>query len=70
MKARIYQEWVWHCPKCAERNCAEVVPAELSVEEQLEMREEYDIGFTPGEWLTKPEQVTCCECDETFDVEE
>lgn len=68
-KARIYEEWVWHCPNCAERNCAEVVPAELSVEEQVELREDYDIGYVPGALLTHPSTVTCCECDKTFEVE-
>lgn len=69
---RLVEELAWYCPRCAERNTTELIPAELSESEREHLEEEYGIDFRDNREIllyVKPPRVTCCECSGEFDVE-
>lgn len=57
------------CPYCGEKNYVDSVIAEFSPEDQHEADVDFGITVKTGEWVCKPELVTCDKCDEEFEVE-
>lgn len=70
-KVKLEQAWVCRCPNCNDVIIQLPVAAELSEEEERELRQEFGIEtYETGDFLAKPETVFCEYCETEFEVEE
>ncbi len=59
--------FAWDCPNCGAENFARAVVCELSEEEMRELRDEHGVQpWETGNFLVKPESVSCHSCKESF----
>lgn len=62
--------YVWDCDHCGRENFVSCRVAEMSDEEQAELREEMGVeAFEEGAWCLMPESVTCDHCGAKFETQ-
>lgn len=60
----------WTCPECGRDNFERAVVAEMSAEEDAELRAEHGVeSERAGEWLLGPVEVECPHCEAVFRTE-
>lgn len=67
-KVEIHPAHVWTCDDCGRDNFCRGVVFEPDAEEMAEMKEHFG-DYVGGDWMTAPEEVTCCHCGATFETE-
>ena len=63
--------YVWDCDECGVENFVRAVVVEFTPDEVATQMEEYggeEEDWQTGEWMTRPEQVTCGKCGATFET--
>lgn len=59
--------FVWSCETCGRENFARAVVAEMSEDDRTELKEEFGMDeVVEGDFLMRPNEVTCEHCGETF----
>lgn len=73
MKVKLDQCWFWNCPKCKTRNYEHGVRFTVTEEEKSELEEMLlkgdHFGEELGPMMTQPENVTCSNCEHTYEAE-
>lgn len=78
-KARLLSAYVWDCDNCGTENFVRSIVAEMCDEDREEMfRHFHDLdqwAELPANWrdfqmVTRPDEVTCCECEAKFEAED
>ena len=65
--------YIWECPKCSIDHFARAVVMELTPTDIRRMKKEYggtDADWQTGHWMTRPDEVTCPQCDTTYETED
>lgn len=60
----------WTCPECGTDNFERAIVAELSVEDRAELLEDLGYEICTGDFVTRPDAVTCPVCGITFETTE
>lgn len=69
-KVEMRLAYEWTCPSCGRDNFERALVAELSTEDKAEMLEDLGYEPEPGEFMTRPDDVTCPHCGAEFETEE
>lgn len=65
--------YVWDCDACGRENFVRAVVVEMTEEDQVEQCVQYGgepADWETGQWMTRPEEVTCQHCGATFPTTE
>jgi len=70
-KVEMRAAYEWTCPNCGRDNFERAVVAEFSQEERAEMVADHGIEeFDTGDFVSRPDEVTCQHCDSEFETED
>lgn len=72
-KVELHNAYVWDCDACGAENFVRAVTVEMTPEDVEAMKERYggdDEEWQTGNWMSRPDDVTCSKCGAKFEVEE
>lgn len=72
-KVELHCAYLWTCDSCGRDNFLRAIVCEMTQEDITAMMEEH--GGEPedwktGEWMTRPDEVTCEHCGAEYETEE
>lgn len=70
MKVELHLAYFWNCDDCGAENFCRSMVAAMTPELRAEMAEcDIDVDeMEPGNWMTRPDKVTCSACGATFEA--
>lgn len=72
-KVELHCAYQWDCEECGKENFCRAVIVEMTPEDRAEMRKRHggdDEGWETGNWMTRPDEVTCSSCNAVFETVE
>lgn len=72
-KVELQMAFFWHCDECGAENFARAVVTEMLPEDITDLKQRYggdDEEWLTGNWVGRPEEVTCQDCKRTFETED
>lgn len=70
-KVELHNAYQWDCEECGKENFCRAVTVEMTPEDIEEMQAEHggdSEDWQTGEWMTRPDEVTCAHCGKTFET--